>query len=141
MKTQTKTSTNAFLKKIATHLGYKKIKDEGFFHDCQTMLGHGGASNYFVYCADNRDFLKKNKTLIQSVVLDLFDSLGESPRTYQYSLFGQSLDEETVAEILGFLYGLKLPEQGQGCDWLVWCAVETEIFNREEQILNEKWEE
>lgn len=141
MKTQTKTSTNAFLKRIASHLGYKSIKNKDFFNECQIMLGHGGASNYFVYCADNREFLKKNKTLVQEVILNFFDSLGENPRGYNYTLFGQPLDEETVAEILGFLYGLKLPEQGKGCDWLVWGAVETEIFNRELEIFDGKWEE
>ena len=50
--------TNTFIKKIANHLGYKNIKDKDFFYDCDTILGHGGASNYFVYCADNKEFLK-----------------------------------------------------------------------------------
>ena len=133
-------SKNTFLKKIANHIGYKSIKDADFFNDCETILGQGGASNFFVYCADNREFLKTNKTLIQSKVLELFDSLGESPRTYSYTLFGQPIDEETVVEILAFLYGLKLPEQGSGCDWLVWCAVESEVFNREEEIATRKWD-
>jgi hypothetical protein len=132
-------SENTFLKKIASHLGYKTIKDADFFNDCEAILGQGGASNYFVYCSDNKDFLNTNKTLIQSKVLELFASLGESPRTYNYTLFGQPVDEDTVVEILAFLYGLKLPEQGQGCDWIVWCAVESEVFNREEEIATRKW--
>ncbi len=133
-------SKNTFLKKVANHLGYKTIKDADFFNDCENILGHGGASNFFIYCADNREFLKKNKTLIQEVILSFFDSIGENPRTYNYSLFGQPLDEEIVSEILGFLYGLKIPEQGSGCDWLVWCAVETETYNREEEITKRKWD-
>lgn len=132
-------SKNTFLKKIASHLGEASINSKDFFSNCETILGHGGASNYFVYCYDNKEFLKKNKTLIQEVILNFFDSIGENPRNYDYTCFGQSLDEEIVSEILGFLYGLKIPEQGQGCDWLVWCAVETEIFNREEEVTARKW--
>lgn len=133
------TDKNAFLKKIASHLGYKSINNKDFISDCETILGHGGASNFFVYCSDNREFLKKTKKLVQSTLLDFFDSLGESPRTYTYTLFGKPIDEEEIAQILSFLYGLKIPDQGTACDWLVWASVETEIFNREEEIENGKW--
>lgn len=141
MKTQTKPqSKNLFLKRIASHIGHSSINTEDFFSDCDNILGQGGATNYFVYCSENKDFLKKNKELVKSIILDLFDSLGESPRTYNYSLYGKPLDEEYVIEILSFLYSSKLPEQVTACDWLVWSAVENEIYNREEEISNRKWE-
>jgi hypothetical protein len=140
MNTTTTNSKNLFLKRIASHIGHSSINSKDFFSDCDNILGHGGA-NYFIYCSENKDFLKKNKELIKSKILDLFDSLGESPRTYNYTLYGKPLDEEYVVDILSFLYSSKIPkEQGTACDWLVWSAVETEIFNREEEISNRKWE-
>jgi hypothetical protein len=133
-------SKNLFLKRIASHLGHKSINNKDFISDCKNMLNHGGATNYFIYCYDNKEFLKTNKDLIKSSILQLFEDLGESPRTYNYTLFGKPLDEEVIVEILAFLFSSKIPtEQGGACDWLVWCGVENELFTREEEIQKGKW--
>jgi len=134
-------SKNSFLTRIANHLGYRSINNPEFFLNCDTILGQGGATNYFVESYNNREFLKNNRSSIQSIILEFFDSIGENPRNYNYTCFGNPLDEETVSQILAFLYGSKTPKnQGTACDWLVWCAVETEIYNREEEISHRKWE-
>lgn len=138
MNTRVK-SKNLFLKRIARHIG-NSFSSQDFFESCETIMGQGGASNFFVYCYDNREFLKKNKDLIKEVLLDFFDSIGELPANYPYTCFGQALSQETIDEILGFFYGDKIPVQGQGCDWLVWASVENEVYSREEEIQRRKWE-
>jgi hypothetical protein len=131
-------SNNLFLKRIAKHIGVS-VNSEDFFDSCDAMIGQGGASNYFVYCSDNRDFLKENKDIIHENQMEFFDSIGYKPTDYPYTCFGNPLDQEAIDGILGFIYGKRIPEQGMACDWLVWASVEDELFRREEEISKRKW--
>jgi len=132
-------SNNLFLKRIAKHIGVS-FNSEDFFDCCDDIMGQGGASNSFVYSYDNREFLKKNKEIIHENQLEFFDSIGYKPSDYPYTCFGNPLDQDSIDGILGFVYGKKIPEQGMACDWIVWASVEDEIFRREKEISDRKWE-
>jgi hypothetical protein len=132
-------SNNLFLKRIAKHMEVSFNSDD-FFDVCESMMNHGGASNCFIYCSENRDFLVKNKEIIHENLMEFFESIGYKPAEYPYTTFGNTLDDETIDEILGFIYGKKVPEQGTACDWIVWSSVEDEIFRREEEISKRKWD-
>ena len=137
MITKSKTK-NLFLKRIAKEIELS-VNSEDFFEQCEVMIGNGGASNCFVYCSENREFLKKNRELIKEELIQFFNDMGISAFNYDYTCFGQPLDDSFKEEILGFLFGGRIPPQGTGCDWLVWASVENHLFNREEEITKKKW--
>ena len=118
-----KTNEQKLIFQVQKHLNLNKSDFKHVYTDIQK---NGNVDNYFIYTHGNLVFLKKNKNLINKIINDFYEEIGYE-ENFKYR--NNELENDTIKEIKGFIYGNKIPNDSMSISWIVWASIEICIMN------------